>query len=499
MHGSLWIALGNLSNAIIHGEKMARRFFAWRWSWAVPSSNPATSGAMTPLVTDWMLSRSKRGTVWIEPTVSNLKITYSIKSKGDAPPTAGGNSARCIFTNDPILFNTFGPKGKAGSLRPTMLAMVGQHKGQRIFLPPVEDHVVRALDRANLDLPDVPLPERALGFRVQAYGVTSYSDLFLPRQARTLATFSDLVREIHADVLEDARRAGLDPSPTPMEEGGRGARAYADAVTAILGLCIGRLATSNNVLVQWFIDPRSGTGKATPAFRMQTVSMVWDFVETNPFAQSVGGWCGPVVESALNAFKLVAKDGLPASVFQSDAREIAAHIPDGCLIATDPPYYANIGYADLSDFFYIWLRRSLKESFPRTFATLVAPKTNELIAAPYRHNDNEAAANEYFRFGFRDIFRALAERAGDSYPISITYAIKQKEEKNGRGLTGWEVFLAGVLDAGLSVVATWPIRTTTWTRSRGLKSNALASAICVVCRPRAAHATRASKRNSSMR
>jgi putative DNA methylase len=470
--------------------------FAWRWAWSVPSPNPAARSALTPLVTDWTLAKSKQQSVWVTPHVSGHDVKYSISAKGrQHEPTAGGNSARCLYTNDPITFDYLRDEGKAGHLKPQMIAMVAELNGKRVFIAPDEMQSKLALDARSLDIPDVALPDKALGFRVQAYGVKRFGDLFLPRQARAIATFSDQVARVHSDILKDAQRNGMNSDARSLEDGGCGADAYADAITAVLALCVGRLAISNNVLVQWFIDPRSGGGKATPAFRMQTISMVWDFVETNPFADSVGGWCGPVVESALSAFALVSEDAFPATVYQSDARKAAEEFPEACLVATDPPYYANIGYADLSDFFYIWLRRGLRTVFPKLLATVASPKATELIAAPYRHGDQEAVANEYFRSGFRDVFRSLADRTGSAYPMSVIYAVKQQEGKGSSRLTGWEVFLEGLLEARLAVVATWPIRTTTLTRSRGLKSNALASAICVVCRPRPEGVTRTSRRD----
>jgi putative DNA methylase len=484
-----WSSLARYYPSTENGEQV----FAWRWAWSVSSPNPAARGALTPLVTDWTLSRTERESVAVFPSVTGQNISFSVKSSPHIPaPTAGGNSARCLFTNDPITFQHIRSQAKQGLLRPQMFVMLAEKNGKKAFLPPSHSHVDAALDNHDLDLPDTALPEKALGFRVQGYGVNHFSDLFLPRQARSVATFSDLVADVHKDVLHDTLQAGTSADPTPLEDGGKGARAYADAITAILGLCVDRLAASNNVLVQWFGRP-SGFGKATPAFRMQTVSMVWDFVETNPFAESVGGWSGPVVESALDAFRLVAEDAPPVRVFPADAREISRDLPDECLVLTDPPYYANIGYADLSDFFYIWLRRCLRQAFPKTFATVVTPKSTELIAAPYRHGNDEDAANEYFRCGFRDVFRSLAERTRQAFPMSIIYAIKQQEGKQGRA-SGWELFLDGLIEAGLCIVATWPIRTTTLTRTRGLKSNALASAICVTCRPRGTDAARVSRR-----
>ena len=450
---------------------------------------------MTPLVTDWSLSKNKRENKWVVPNIDGEDITFSIVSTGTAPkPTAGRSASRCLFTGDPITFDYLRTQGKAGRLKPRMFAMIGNRNDQRVFMAPDTRHINAALDAREIDVPSIALPEKALGFRVQGYGFKAFEDLYLPRQARSLSIFSDEVGKIHADILADAQRAGMDADTRSLEDGGHGARAYADGITMLLGLCVSRLATSNNVLVQWFIDPRSGGGKATPAFRMQSLSVVWDFVETNPFAESVGGWSGPVVESALSAFSLVSEEAPPAQVYQSDARSAAQAIPSRCLVATDPPYYDNIGYADLSDFFYIWLRKSLRSVFPKLLATVVSPKSTELIAAPYRHENKDDVANEYFRSGFRDVFRSLAERAGTSYPMLVIYAIKQQEGKGASGLTGWEVFLEGLIEANLAVVATWPIRTTTLTRTRGLQSNALASAICIVCRPRPDGATRTSRR-----
>jgi putative DNA methylase len=245
------------------------------------------------------------------------------------------------------------------------------------------------------------------------------------------------------------------------------------------------MAQSNNILVRWFIDPRNGSGKATPAFDRHAVPMVWDFVETNPFGASVGDWSGPVLETALRAFDLCVPDGLPTRITQRDARDIAQEIPANALIATDPPYYANIGYADLSDFFYLWLREALRPIFPALLSTVATPKADELIATPHRHRGSVEGANEYFRAGFSTVFGSLARKADPRFPLLIVYAIKQAEEaEDALRSTGWEVFLGGLMDAGLSIVATWPVRTTTNTRMIGIGTNALASAIFVVGRPR---------------
>jgi putative DNA methylase len=299
------------------------------------------------------------------------------------------------------------------------------------------------------------------------------------------------VASIRDEIVADAcRRAGLEDEPLTLE-GGTGAVAYADAVTAVLGLCVGKMAQSNNILVRWFIDPRNGSGKATPAFDRHAVPMVWDFVETNPFGGSVGDWTGPILETALKAFDLCVTDAPPAEVEQCDARIVGSGFRSGALIATDPPYYANIGYADLSDFFYLWIRPALRNVFPRLLGTVATPKSDELIATPYRHDGSSEQASNYFRTGFTDVFRSLSKKADERFPILIVYALKQAEEAEETvRSTGWEVFLGSLIDAGLSIVATWPVRTTTDTRMIGLGNNALASAIFVVGRRRSADATK---------
>jgi putative DNA methylase len=302
------------------------------------------------------------------------------------------------------------------------------------------------------------------------------------------------VRAVHADVVADGKKAGLKDDDQALEEGGTGARAYADAVVAILGLCVGKMAQSNSIVGRWFIDPRNGSGKATPAFERHAIPMVWDFVESNPFGGSVGDWLGPVLETVLRGFDLYAANSNAAVVSQRDARNVAGSLPAAAMLATDPPYYANIGYADLSDFFYLWLREALRPSFPKLFTTVATPKTDELIATPHRHAGDTEKAKEYFRTGFADVFGSISTRTDPRFPVIIMYAIKQAEESEG-GVrsTGWEVFLGGLLDAGFSVVATWPMRTTTDTRMIGIGTNALASAIVVIGRRRAEDAPKLSR------
>lgn len=471
--------------------------FAYRWAWTVASPDPSAQQKHTPLVSNWLLSRHKTLHAWVEPSVRNGEVHFEIRMKGDVRPSSAGRSnAVCLHSNVPIAAEYIRMQGRSGKLGQVMFAIGARNAdGTTYYVAPDAKQLSATADAPRTDMPGIEMPDAALGFRVQQYGLKNFLDLFTRRQGAALETFARLVSEVHQEILTDAVNSGFPDDGVPLEENGTGARAYADAVTAVLGLCIGKMAQSNNILVRWFVDPRNGSGKATPAFDRHAVPMVWDFVETNPFGGSVGDWSGPVLETALKAFDLVAGDGIPAEVLQRDARTIADTLPANAMIATDPPYYANIGYADLSDFFYVWLRESLKSSFPTLFRTVASPKNDELIASPFRHAGDTEKANQYFRNGFGDVFGRLSEKVDERFPILIVYAIKQSEESNELvGSTGWEVFLGGLVDAGLSVVATWPVRTTTDTRMIGLGNNALASAIMVVCRPRAHNAPVVSRR-----
>lgn len=470
--------------------------FAYRWAWTVSSPDPAAQGKHTPLVSNWWLSRHRNLRAWVEPVPQDNNIRFIVQRDGEAPAaTTGRSGATCLFSKTPIPFEYIRQEGRAGKLQQSLFAIGARSNNETLYVAPDTTQIMAATEVHSAQVPGITLPDAALGFRVQQYGLTNFLDLFTKRQAHTLLTFAHLIPTVHKQIVADAVAAGLTNDDVGLEAGGNGARAYADSVAAVLGLGVGKMAQSNNILVRWFIDPRNGSGKATPAFDRHAIPMVWDFVETNPFGGSVGDWSGPVLETALRAFDLLVTDAPPAVVVQEDARIAAAHLPANSLIATDPPYFANIGYADLSDFFYLWLREALRPIFPELFRTIATPKEHELIATPFRHGGSADRANEYFRTGFAEVFQPLAERADARFPFLIVYAIKQAEEADEDTLhsTGWEVFLGGLVDAGLAIVATWPVRTTTDTRMIGIETNALASAIFVVGRRRPAEAKLATR------
>ncbi|MFM8478938.1 MAG: DUF1156 domain-containing protein, partial [Planctomycetaceae bacterium] len=217
-------------------------------------------------------------------------------------------------------------------------------------------------------------------------------------------------------------------------------------------------------------------------FGRPALPMMWDFSEGNPFSESTGN----LEDAAMWVVKATAN--APAhpigTVVQSEAQE--QHVSNARFVSTDPPYYDNIGYSDLSDFFYVWLRRSLQAVFPNLLATIAVPKAEELVATPHRHG-GKVKAEKFFLDGMTRAMHNLSIQAHPSAPITIYYAFKQAETEGqaGTSSTGWETFLDAVLKSGLSITGTWPMRTESSNRMRGVASNALASSIVLVCRPRA--------------
>jgi putative DNA methylase len=380
-----------------------------------------------------------------------------------------------------------------------LMAIVAEGERGRVYLTPTPEMEAIALSAKPTDVPETDLPAKALGFRVQEYGMTRWRDLFTPRQLVALTTFSDLVQEARERVKRDALAAGLPDDGQSLRDGGTGATAYADGLCAYLGLMVTRSSHRHNTICSWDMGPaslRSSTGSPArsasirSAFSRQALPMSWDYAEGNPLSESA--------TNLLDSANWIAKvlDRLQPSAGGAAAQRDAAraHVSD-TVVSTDPPYYDNIGYADLSDFFYVWLRRSLKPVFPDLFATVATPKAEELIASPYRHGSREKA-EEFFLDGMTQAMHRLAEQAHPAFPVTIYYAFKQSETDgaDGTASTGWDTFLEAVIRAGFSVTGTWPMRTELSNRMIGKGTNALASSIVLVCRPRAANTPTATRR-----
>ena len=444
---------------------------AWWWARTIQSPDPRFQGAHTPLVNDWWISKRPKTKAFVRPIVDRdaRMISFEIVEGEGVPPAP--SKSRCLFSDAPIGFAYIKQEGLAHRLGTCMLATIthGSH-GRHHFSPSLED--ITTAERAQpVDPPSLELPPKALGFTVQQYGIEQWSQLFTPRQTLALETFASLIADVSAWTRSDG-----------------GDEEYAVAVATFLGLCVGKLAQNLSMQVRWWTR-ESGAAKAVPAFSRPDISPLWDFAEANPFGGSVGDWL-QIVETALRAIQFVATDATPAKIEQRDARHasdlVASH---SALVATDPPYFSNFGYADPSNYFYVWLRRALRGDHPNLFSTLGAPTMGELISDPTRHDNDKEAAKDYFIDGLRETLSGLQRSSRQDLPMLIVYAFKQQEaEQGGLVSTGWEAVLEALIGAGLSVMGTWPIHGTGSARARGLSSNALATYVLLVCRPRAPEA-----------
>jgi len=462
---------------------------AWLWARTVKSPNPAYKDVEVPLVKSFRLSKKKGRKAWVEPVIRQDGSGYDFAVRVSGEPELEGTVSRqggvCIMSGAPMDFEYIRAEGKAGRMGERLMAVVAEGRRGRVYLSPnSEQESVISLLTPKWK-PEVPLSGKA-AVNVPLYGLNTIGDLFTPRQLVALTTFSDLVGEARAQVLADALTAGMPDDGRGLEAGGDGATAYADAVAVYLAFAINRLAMTGCSLVRW----NSVGEKAQHAFGRQALPMVWDYAEPNFLGKSTG-CLDAAVFCEYDPLKELGEKATGFSL-QSDASN--QETSQNKIVSTDPPYYDNISYADLSDFFYVWLRRSLKPVLPSLFATIAVPKAEELVATAYRHGSKEAA-EAFFMDGMTEAMRRLAEQAHPAFPVTIYYAFKQSETKgNDTTSPGWESFLEAVLKAGFAVTGTWPMRTEMKTRQVAMNANALASSIILVCRRRDLSAPPVSRR-----
>ena len=471
---------------------------AWLWARTVKSSNPAFGQMEVPLVSTFMLSTKQGKEAYVEPVIGADGYRYRFTVKVGAPPDAAAAKAgtklsrgafRCLLSDVPITYSYIDAEANAGRMGARLMAIVAQGDRTRLYLSPTEAAAAVAARPKPEWQPDVPSRGTwASNAQGRRYGFRTFGDYFTPRQLAALNTFSDLVVETRDRVRQDAIAAGMADDGRPLHAGGAGATAYADEAAVYLAFMLDKCADYWSSICSWNA-PREIVRNT---FSRQAIPMMWDFAETNPLSDSSGNWMAMVdwTWKAIAALPAVGR----GSAIQADARSPAQ---TGLRLAsTDPPYYDNIGYADLSDFFYVWLRRSLRSTFPDLFATMMVPKAEELVATAHRHG-SRAQAEAFFMNGMTQALERLARQAHPGFPTTIYYAFKQAESRDDRGVssTGWEKFLEALIDAGFAVNGTWPMRTERGNRMIGIGSNALASSIVLVCRRRPADAPLAARRD----
>lgn len=454
---------------------------AWLWVRTVASPDPMLRGAHVPLVRSFVLSSKKNKRVWVKPVINSSGNGYHfvLQTGPGTPPngTVDRSGGCCLLTGTPMPFAYLRAEGKAGRMGARLMAMVVEGSKGRVYLDPVNEMEKVAQSETPEWRPENEIPHNPSDLRPPLYGMRKYADLFTDRQLVALTTLSDLVLEAREKVLAAALVAGMDSNEPCLAQGGKGAEAYADAVATYLGLCVSRQANRSSNLSFW--DP-SGA-KVQQVFARQALPMVWDFCESNPFSDSSGNFLGQV-GYLVNVVKNGTATQAQAAVIQQDAAGNSPLVKTA-VIATDPPYYDNIGYADLSDFFYIWQRRILRTIWPDLFRRVLTPKEEELVATPYRRN-NKQEAEKFFMDGMSKALRNIHIFGADEFPITIYYAFKQTETtKQGVTSPGWATFLQSLVDTGYTIDGTWPVRTELPGALKKRK-NALASSIVLVCRKR---------------
>ena len=479
---------------------------AWLWARTVKCPNPAC-GAIMPLTSKFHLSTKQNKKAWVEPVIDRSQIPpvvcFEVKTgSGDvpSPPKSGrGAKFKCLTCSQTADEDNIRAEFQAKRNGTVLLAIVAESKnGGRIYVAPSKAQVSTAINLKSKWKPEEEMNQNTSNLvSGRGYGITHWHEIFTSRQLLALTTFNDLVREAREKILAEAINSGMPDDKMGLNDSGTGAMAYADAVTLYLALGVSKLSDYNSSIALW--SPTRDQAKAT--FARQALPMTWDFAEVNPFAEAAGdivvtlkGICEALVKSIPTTGQGWASQ-VDSSAIQAKQR---------ILISTDPPYYDNICYSDLSDYFYIWLRRSLGTIFPDLFSTMLVPKTEELVATPYRFNGDRVKARSFFEEGLANAFEKMRGLQHDGYPITVYYAFKQAEDDENDSddrvaqsiaSTGWETMLEGLLKAAFQVTGTWPMRSERTARSTAISTNALASSIVLVCRPRPENASMTTRRD----
>ncbi|MBM6852778.1 DUF1156 domain-containing protein [Mediterraneibacter glycyrrhizinilyticus] len=462
---------------------------AWIWARTVKCPNPAC-GCEIPLVRSFTLSKKKGHEAYVEPQFFDSKCSYTVKlGEHKEKGTVNRTAASCVACGTSVPLDYVRSEGSNHRMGRHLIAVVAEGKNGRAYYSPDDIQLCASQVGEPENVPCEDLPEKALGFRIQAYGITKWKDLYTNRQLTALTTFSDLVVETQKKVEADAIAVGMSDDHVPLCKGGDGARAYGEAVGVYLAFAVDRQADIGSTIASWI----NTIGAIRNTFGRQAIPMTWDFAEANPFSSSTGCFSN-MVDWIVKCI-----DNFPIAQFEAEVSQRDAQSDCGLrniMISTDPPYYDNIDYADLSDYFYIWMRRSLKDSYPGLFSTVLVPKTEELIATPFRHGGSMEKAKSFFESGMLSASKQMYLYAREDVPVTIYYAYKQSDsDADGTASSGWETMLNSIVKAGFAITGTWPMRTERGNRMRGNGSNALASSIVLVCRKRPEDAPQTTRRN----
>ena len=461
---------------------------AWLWARTVNSPSPVYSHVGVPLVSNFVLSTKKGKEAWVETKIKGdaYEFRVGVGPRNDLAELKKGTKLsrgakfRCILSGSPIEPPHIKSEGKLGRMGSRLMAVVVEGERERVYLSPTEEMEAIAASAKPTWTPDVQFAKNSRHMTPWAYGLDTFGALFTSRQLVALNTFSEVIRECCQQVVEDATKSTLPNDSTSIGSGGAGGVAYGEAVALYLSFALSKMADLGNSLCGW--EPIAQCPRHM--FGRQAIPMVWDFAEANPFSTSSGSW-RVFVEGISKAFaKSFQLTDRSSSGMASQVDASTQVLSDAKVVSTDPPYYDNVPYADLADFFYLWMRRTLRQSWPNLFRTITVPKAEELVADSFRHGSAEAA-ERFFMDGMSQAIRNIANRAHPAFPVTIYYAFKQSETRDGdTSSAGWVAFLEATIGGGFCIDGTWPLNTENASRMRGQLSNALASSVVLVCRRR---------------
>jgi putative DNA methylase len=469
------------------GKKLT--VIAWLWARTVKSPNPAFAQVDVPLASTFMLSTKTGKETYVEviPTESDYRFCVKVgrpvdseRAKNGTKLSRGANFV-CVMSGEPISSDYIKAQGQSGNMGARLMGIVAQVKRGRVYLSPLYEHQKVAQESTTEWKPEQSLPDDQRNFWTVPYGIKTYGDLFTQRQLTGLSVLCQLITEAIPLIREDALATDMNREASTLSEGGRGAIAYAEAMAVYLAFALDKTVGGSSSICTWMHQRDS----LYHTFAKQCLPMTWDFAEVNILADCTRSisessrWTAESIEGLLATNNAFAQ----AHAFQADACNQGASIAK--VVSTDPPYYDNIGYADLSDFYYAWLRQTLRTVYPDLFSTIAVPKAEELVATPYRHGGKEKA-EAFFLDGMTHAMTRIAQLSHQGFPVTIYYAFKQAETKQASGTksTGWETFLSAIIQAELAITGTWPMRTERETRSIGIGTNALASSVVLVCQRR---------------
>lgn len=457
---------------------------SWIWARTVPSPDPVLNGLRVPLVSSFVLSSKKGKEVWVDPVIEAGKYSFTIKTADKhsfdikLKRTVGRKGGVCLVSKAAMPLSYIREQGVLGNIGVKLMAIVAEGASGRVYVAPSEEHEETARSAEPTFYPSLQIALNKRDLKAPIYGMKNFGDLFTSRQLTALGTLSNIVIELKSEIKNDAKNSGMFDDEIPLGNGGKGALAYAEAITIYLSLMVSKLSDLANSLCNW----EAGAQCPKHMFGRHAIPMVWDFAEGNILSSSSGS-LKVIVDGVHRAFEknLYTIQNNVSHIRQSEAETFVA--PDGgAVFCTDPPYYDNIDYADLSDFFFIWLKQTVSSIYPELFSTLSTPKIEELVAMPHRHG-TKIDAERFFLGGMKNAIANIKNHDSEIGPLTIFYAFKQSEiDEEGVSSTGWATFLSAVMEAGYSIHGTWPIRTENASRMTAQGSNALASSVVLVCR-----------------